>query len=200
MAITCPCFGFGHGEGGDLVLIRSRRGVEIDRLPITPLFVENFPAKGRIAIIQRWELNETDLDSPVPLGFAAAVAKRPTVQVMHLADYEQDGQETGFYLQTGPSFCNRSSGVVIGVSKRNPRLHAIGTASNPSAPLYLEPQNWEALRRSSGPIEVLDWGCSFVGVPEKTLQLRWTPIGVDGTRREYSCDPGSRILLKEDPL
>jgi hypothetical protein len=81
--------------------------------------------------------------------------------------------------------------MVIGVSKRNPPLHVIGTASNPIKPLYMQKHEWEALRDASAPIEVLDWHCGDRGADtETTLSLRWTPRGIAGTVRDYACPSG----------
>jgi hypothetical protein len=99
--------------------------------------------------------------------------------------------------------CGKSLGLVVGVSKRNPRLHALGAAAKPGKPLYMQKGEWEALRRATGPIEVLDWPCGDHGADTETrLFLRWTPKGVVGALREYSCTqdfkPGS--LVHEEPL
>jgi hypothetical protein len=78
MAITSPCQGFALGESGDLDVVRLRNGSEIDRLAITPLFTETLGG----VMIRRWQPSEQDLDHAGDPEFAAAVAKRPTVQVI----------------------------------------------------------------------------------------------------------------------
>jgi hypothetical protein len=198
-SLTCPCQGFGYGEGGFLDLIRMRNGIELDRLPLAPFFKE-----WRVAVVQRWQ-PDTDKDFKLSMrpDFPAIVAKRPITQVMHLADYDHDGLPDEFYLQTEAQPCGKSFGIVIGISKRNPRLHAFGTASKPHKPLYLQKEEWEALRDASGPIEVVDWGCGdHASDTQTTLRLRWTPAGIDGSRRTFACTPDDKpgILTGEEPL
>ena len=198
-SLTCPCQGFGYGEGGPLDLIRVRNGVELDRLPLTPFFEDR-----RVAVVQRWQPDtHKDFKLSMRPDFPAIVAKRPITQVMHLADYDHDGLPNDFYLQTEARPCGKSFGIVIGISKRNPRLHALGTASNPGHPLYMQKDEWEALRHASGPIEVLDWSCGDHGSDKQnTLRLRWTPEGIDGSRRTFACtvDHKPGVLIGEEPL
>jgi hypothetical protein len=204
VSLTCPCTGFAYGEGGTLDLLRMQNGIEFDRLPLAPLFDERFGSKDSVAIVQRWRADTgKDFDLAMREDFPAIVAKRPTTQVMHLADYDHDGLSSEFYFQTEALPCGKSLGIVLGVSKTDPRLHAFGTASNPGKPLYMQKENWEALRDASGPIEVLDWACGDHGSDtQTTLRLRWTPNGIDGSRRTSACDPDGRpgILTGEDPL
>jgi hypothetical protein len=65
----------------------------------------------------------------------------------------------------------------------------------------MQRENWEALRDASGPIEVSDWPCGDHGADtETTLRLRWTPDGVEATRREFTCPPKPKRLINEQPL
>src|ERR1035438_7729943 len=125
ISLTCPCTGFAYGEGGDLVLTRSRGGEEIDRLRLTPLFDGESPTEDRVSVVQRW-LPDYDKDFQYSSmeGFPGVVSKRPVVQVMHFADYEHNGLGSEFYLQTESLPCGKSVGVVIGVSRKNPRRQA----------------------------------------------------------------------------
>jgi hypothetical protein len=202
ISLTFPCTGFAYGEGGDLVLTRSAFGTEIDRLAVTPFFQETFGGTGIVAIIQRWQA-DYDADSELSStdDFPSVVANRPVVRVMHFADYDHDGQQTEFYLHTETAPSTKNIGVVIGLSRKNPRLHAFGTASNPTEPLYMLKENWEALRDATGPIEDPFWTCDDHGADtETTLRLGWTENGIEGTRREFSCPPGDKRLLEEQPL
>jgi hypothetical protein len=193
-----------------MYVVRLRNGNEIDRLHLTPLFTEEQPQgsrpdKGPGAALQRWPVDyEKDFKDSEREDFSKLVSERPVVQLMHFADYDHDGKATEFYLQTESLPCGKSIGVVIGISRREPKLHVFTTTSNPGKPLYLQKREWEALRdSSSGVVEVEDWACGDHGADIQTeVVLRWSATGVDGTSREYTCPaPGQkRQLLKEGSL
>ena len=197
-SLTCPCMGFAYGEAGDLFLTRLRRGRGLERLHLTPFFTEG---SGK-AIVQRWPADyDRDFKDSERPDFSILVGKRAIVEVMHFADFDHDGRNTEFYLQTESVPCGTSVGIVIGTSSSNPRLHVFGRASNPGAPLYLNKRAWEAVRDASGPVEVPDWACDDHGAETETrLQLQWSPKGIEGVRMEYSCPPEPRRLLRKAPL
>ncbi|HTW25166.1 MAG TPA: hypothetical protein VMD78_16310 [Candidatus Baltobacteraceae bacterium] len=197
---TCPCMGFAYGESGDLYLTRIRDGVEVDRLHLTPLFGNE---RNQVATVQRWPVYDLDFDNQGSPRLADDVSQRPAVRVMHFADYDHDGHATEFYMETESGPCGKNTGVVVGVSSDNPKLHALGTASHPDAPLYLHKMEWEALRAATAAVEVEDWACGDHGSPTETKdELYWTGRGIEGVRREYSCPAAgeSRSLLDQKPL
>jgi len=199
VSLTCPCMGFAYGEIGDLYLVRLRNGSEIERLHLTPLFGEE-PG----AAVQRW-LPDDDKDFQLAErdDFVELVSQRPIVRVMQLADYNHDGMATKFYLQTESDPCGKSAGVLIGISKSDPRLHVFGTASHPGKPLGLFKWEWDALKGSTGPVTVTDWECGDHGADTRTeVRLHWSGDTVDGVRREYSCpsDNAKPVLISEKPL
>jgi len=197
-SLTCPCNGFAYGEGGDLYLVRVRRGTEYDRLHLTPLF-EN-PEQ---AVLQRWPTDDKDLGAASSPGFAEEVAKRPIVKVMQLADYDHDGRATEFLLTVENLACGHQQRVLIGLSRQNPRLHAFGTVLHPDKPLEMRKGMWEALRNAKSPVTVLDVSCGDHGSDgEGELQLRFTPRGIDVKQRNYACIPDGKRgrLLSESPL
>ena len=199
-SLTCPCEGFAFGEVGDLFLVRLCNGTEIDRLNLTPLFGET-PG----AVVQRWPV-DYDQDDPNSEreDFATVVRKRPVVQLMQFEDYDHDGRKTEFYLQTEAISCGHRDGVVIGVSKSDPRLHVFGTTSNPGKPLGLEKREWDALRDAKAhATQILDWSCGDHGAETQTeITVEWSVAGIDGVRREYTCpaEGQSRTLVSEKPL
>ena len=200
VAITCPCHGFAYGESGDLYLVRTRNGQEIDRLHLTPLFEE-----AGTAVVQRWPKDDRrDFNSPDKEDISKMVSKRSIVNVMHLEDYDHDGNKTEFYLQTESAPCGKSIGVVVGLSTNNAQLHVFSTAANPSKPLYMQRKEWQALRdASSNAVDVRDWACGDHGAETQTeLHLQWSANGIDGKRREYTCPPNheARKLISESPL
>ncbi len=197
-SLTCPCTGFAYGEAGDLFLLRLRDGRETERLHLTPFFTED-PGK---AVIQRWPADfDRDFKNAEREDFPSLVRQRPVVRVMRLGDYDHDGRATEFYLQTEALPCGKSFGVVIGVSKLNPRLHVFGAASNPGAPLYMQKRGWEALRRATGPVDILDWQCEdHAAGAETRLRIHWTAKGIEGVRRRYTCPPEPRRPISQEPL
>ncbi len=203
IALTCPCRGFAYGESGDLDLIRTRDGVVLDQLRLTPLFDESGTGMQG-AILQRWETDYgRDFDRLDRPDFPLAVAERPVVRIMDFKDYNHDGQSTEFYLQTETEPCGKSFGIVIGVSKENPSLHVFGAASNPGHPLVIQKFEWEALARASEPVRLTDWYCADHGAEEtRMIELSWSAAGIDGRRLTYSCtgsgEPGK--LISADPL
>jgi hypothetical protein len=200
VSLTCPCTGFAYGEAGDLFLTRIRNGIQIDRLHLTPFFTEEPQA-----VVQRWPANDrTDFKLSEREDFPKLVSKRPIVQAMHFADYDHDGKATEFYLQTEAQPCGKSTGVVIGLSTSNSRLHIFSSESTPGKPLYLQRREWEALRQArSGSAKIVDWLCGDHGAETQTeLELRWSANGIDGVRREYTCPSGHepRRLISTNPL
>lgn len=204
MSLTCPCSGFAYGEGGHLTLFRMRDGEVIDSLDLSPFFVDGPADNEKTAVVRRWEPDyDKDFEAMKQHDFPALVAKRRTVQVMHFADYEHSGWRSEFYLPTESGPCGHMSGIVIGVSKRNPHLHALGTVAKPAKPLHMQKEEWDALLGASGPIEVVDRHCGDHGADtEWRLWLRWTPKGIDGSQREYNCSPEGRPgkFVKKEPL
>jgi hypothetical protein len=198
---ACPCEGFSYGEGGDLFLLRLRNGVEIDRLHLTPFFSE---WTDKLAVLQRsarlFDLDEKLFERD---DFPALVSKRPTVQVMHLADYDHDGMSAEFYLQTAAIPCGRSVGVVLGLSKSNRRLHALESTGDPGTPLTMLRDAWVALRDAKDPVELKTWSCGDHGaLQEERVRLDWTSKGIRGLSRTFTCsfDGGPQTLVGEEPF
>ena len=202
MAITCPCQGFAYGEAGQLDLVRLKNESEIDRLELTPLFERLF-FKGNVATVQRWEPREKDFTNLEAVGFESQVHSRPVVKIMNVADYNHDGQATEFFLQTGVKPCGKVMGIVVGVTKRDPRLHVFGTVLNPNKPLVLQRMEWVALLTAAHPGEILDWPCGDHGSEsEVDLDITASNGEIQGIRREYACtEAGIRgKLLSEQPF
>ncbi len=192
---TCPCAGFSFAEGGDATLIRTKGKKEIERLPLafdangdTPPFDEG--PETPHTVIQRWERQPGDRESD---DLSTFVQNRPVTHVMYFGDYDHDGQRSEFLLPTGTSPCGRQVGVVIGVSKSNPKLHAFGTALHPNQPLIADRRAWDALLTNPGPVKVTTWPCGEHGAETETeLELQIVPQGIKATRREYACGPNGR--------
>ncbi len=206
-AVSCQCCGFNYGEGGEMDLVRLQGGREIERLSITAMFQEPQPPvfderdSGRIAVIQRWPYSLDDQERALERAdWPSVVAKRAPVTIMNLRDYEHDGQSGQFYLQTSAGPCGSRNGIVIGVSKRNPKLHAISTVLHPDKPVILRNVVWRGLRLSGGVAEPFELTCGDHGADfEIRVRLTWTAKGLIGLRRTFGCPPESQ-LIREEPF
>jgi hypothetical protein len=203
MAITCPCSGFAYGESGQLDLVRLVNQHEIERMELSAFFDEVPTSEKGNAVVQRWKLQNKDNVEDGSEDFAARVRLRPTTKIMEFADYNHDSLASEFYIQTATDPCGKHSGIVVGVTRKNPKLHVFGTALNPDKPLMLHWPAWDALRKAKGTIEVLDWKCGDHGSDiESDLELRTIDGVIAGVRRDYNCtNAGKRgRLISETPF
>jgi hypothetical protein len=200
-ATSCPCTGFAYGQSGQLELVRSTEGREIDRLELTPFFDNESPDRGA-ATLQQWEPGEKDVDELGSDSFLAQVRARPLARIMHFADYNHDGSSTEFFLQTGVEPCGKTVGIVIGVTPSHPWLHAFGTALHPDKALVLQKREWEALLKASGPTEVLDWPCGdHCSDTETDMALSAMNGSIKAVRREFECtESGNRGRLVHEQV
>ena len=158
---TCPCEGFAYGEKGDLDLVRTRPGQPDERLRLNALFPDGD------AVIPRWAPSDAEKKSLAPAKPADLVA-RPLVTVMNLGDYDHDGRASELVLQVGALPCGHTQSVVVGVDKRNPHLHAFGTAEKPGEPVVLEhTRDWEKIRGKL-PVTLIETPCGDHGADDDT--------------------------------
>jgi hypothetical protein len=205
-AMTCPCGGFAYAEQGQLDLVRVRNSTEIERLKLTPLFEKNLVDQHG-AMLQKWPLEENDYkDYSKDFGaerFAQRVRLRPVAKVMQFADYNHDGNATEFFLQTGAAPCSKIFGVIVGVNRSNQRLHVFGSIANPNRPLVLQKAEWEALLRTTRPVELLDWKCGDHGSGREIhVALNIQKGNIRAIRRIFECmdDGKPGRLLEEKPF
>ncbi|MBI3716252.1 MAG: hypothetical protein HY255_09690 [Betaproteobacteria bacterium] len=190
---TCPCTGVSYGEQGKLFLVRARPLGAIERLALAGLVSGQYDSmadEGSIAL-RRWQRQDgdpLDEDSAEAKSLPIAVAKRPLSDAMVMGDYDHDGAQTEFLVRIGHLPCGRQMMVLVGTSKKNPRLHAFSSLAHPERPLVLQLHEWQAMLRAQGPVTVLDWPCDDHGSEneiEKTLFAHEGIIEVH--RRVYSC-------------
>lgn len=187
-ALTCPCIGFAYGEEGDLVLERQRPGMPSERMPLTPLFADVFDgsaAAAPVAMLPRWQTRLRDIGhNPT----AATIRARPIVRTMRLRDYNHDGIAGEFLLQVQAGPCGHHGLVAVGVTRVNPRLHALATTEHPERPLVLESWQWAALARNARPRPLRDVACLDHGSDEETrLVLRTERGRLHATRITSTC-------------
>jgi hypothetical protein len=203
--ITCPCQGFAFGEQGSLNLTRTHKNKVVESLSLTPLFNNDFDAPDikKKAILRRWDVKRNDADLEDTVEFEKIVHQRPLSTIMHFADYNHDGQATEFFLQTGVLPCGKRMGVVVGISKQWPNLHAFGTSLHPSTPLEMNEQNWKVFLRSKTPVRVMEWRCGDHGSDTETeIELNSNKEGISAILRQYQCsEKGQRgALIEKKPL
>jgi hypothetical protein len=164
-----------------------------DRLPLTPMFDIEDSLWGRTAVLPRWPEREADIkavDKEPVEQFAASIRRRAEVEIMQLHDFDHDGRSTEFFLQLTSAPCGKRMGIVVGVSRDRPMLHAFGSAANPEKPLILRVDHWLALARSSRPSPRIDWRCGDHGTSEEEeLVLRADGRAIRVTRNFYQCGP-----------
>lgn len=196
----CPCNGFAFGEMGDLVLVRVRPGKKDERLRLKDFFLDGYFIVTPLPILRRWDTKDSDYDDKDKPGFVDMVKQRPLAQIMKFADYDNDGRATEFFIQTGSIACGKRVGIIVGISRDNPHLHAFSSAKNTKEPLLLYDHQWEALSRSQGrPVRVIDWSCGDHGSDTNVeLELKAVKGKIFIKRRTYQCtESGKRGKLIE---
>jgi hypothetical protein len=177
---TCLCAGLAFGEKGHLDLVRARPGMPDETLSLDHLSEE--------LVVQRWVPAKGSVPDPIPLE---DIKKRPTAEVMRLADYDHDGRATEFVLQIDAgSPCGRTPSVLVGISKAVPALHVFGTVEAPKTTLVLEHRSdWEKLRQSAT-TTLIETACGDHGAEEEaSLQVRIDAAGFHATPKTRPCPP-----------
>ena len=113
---------------------------------------------------------------------------RPISRIMKFGDYDRDGRASEFLLQIGTLPCGKRMTIAVGISKKNPRLHAFTSFKNPDKPLILRTEQWESLRKAAAPFETPQWLCGDHGSDVEIVYLLQAKNGtVRATRRTYAC-------------
>jgi len=173
------CIGLAFGEQGDLDLVRLRPGSPEERLNLSPLFG---PDGTSNATLQHWNrmairtalgkvaprIDETHPD-------VDAIKTLPIVDIMKLRDYDDDGRATEFELPivTNPFAWPKSA--VVGISKRNPHLHAFDTVEHAGTPLIFP--DWGLIKQGTNLF--VDQHCGYRNATEEaTRTIRLDDAGL----------------------
>ena len=209
LAITCPCTGFAYGEYGNLALVRRRNGREVERMQLAPLFgMSDYPEAERVrgkAILQRWPLFVDDLSSADRSDpkLLQDIRRRRQPTTIQLADYDRDGLATEFLIQVGTLPCGKLQFAAVGISVKEPHLHALASATNPNAPLIMPRTAWDVLLKGPGTTAVTTWPCGDHGSDVRSeLVVSATNGDIRVKARDHSCpaDGTDEKLIKETDL
>jgi hypothetical protein len=208
MAITCPCLGFAYGEYGKLLLVRRRGGRVVERMDLRPLFGKSdYPEADKLkgtAYLQRWPTEDRDLEreNSEDRKLISDIKHRPAPLIMGLADYDRDGNATEFLIQVGTLPCGKLQFAAVGVSAKNPHLHALTTIANPGTPLIMPLNAWQALLKGPGPSTVPIWDCGDHGSDVRgDLVVSASDGKVSVKERHFSCShdsPSAKPVTEED--
>ncbi|MBX3228498.1 MAG: hypothetical protein KIT84_07590 [Labilithrix sp.] len=155
---TCPCWSFAYGERGDLELARMRPDEPED------VFVFRKHMEGDPEL-QHW-IPDKD-DPPGDALSLAEIKKRPVFDAMEIADYDHDGRATELAFRIGVGgACGHTSYVrLVGLTKKNPKLHLFGPA--------LLKKEWDRIRTMDvpGSLKVIDYACGDHGTTEEESRV-----------------------------
>jgi hypothetical protein len=209
VAVTCPCSGWAYAEYGELALVRSRGGREIERMDLRPLFGQlDYPAADNMdgsAVLQRWPLKPDDLDreSKGDPNLVAEIKRRAAPVIMNLADYDRGGASTKFLIQVGALPCGKLQFAAIGITPKAPKLHALTSSAHPDTPLVMPLAAWQALLKSPGPTAVPTLACGDHGSETRSeLVVSANGGAIRARDREFSCPANGQTetLIKETDL
>jgi hypothetical protein len=152
------------------------------------------------AQLPRWPVLDGDfeLSERDPKALAVSLTTRKLVKIMKIADYDHDGWATKFPLQVCSVPAGTRLAILVGTSRRQPKLHAFGTVLHPNQPLYIRAQQWdELLNEKTTPLRVVVLSCGNHGSEEQwEYELRTDQKGIHATKFVYSCGDG----FSPDPL
>ncbi len=155
---TAPCQAVEYGEKGHLELVREHGSDPPDVLGLDSLFSDNSAELPRY---------KTEKNDPIDSVDVAKIKARPVVSVMKLGDYDHDGRETEFVIATGTAVFGHTTGAVVGISKKDPKLHVFKAADG--TPLLLDHlSSWEKVRTAkTSPVSIVTISCGDHGSTEE---------------------------------
>lgn len=165
-SITEPCRGLAFGEYGDLWLVRKRHGREVERMDLKPIFGHfDYPEADKLegrTWLQRRAMKLSDIGRS-GRAFVAEVERRPITTIMKFADYDRDGHATEFLIQVGTMAGGVQIFAAVGVSARNPHLHALSSVEKPDTALEMQYRPWRTLLTATRPTRMTTWECDDHG-------------------------------------
>lgn len=179
---SCPCAAFAFGEVGDLDLVRVRPGSPDERLHLNPLFDEHD------AKLRRW-LPTAAEQKALKAPSATELQARAVAPIMTFADYDHDGRATEFLLAVDSMPCGHVPTIVVGIDKKNPKLHAFSSAEKPEEPLTLErPGDWDKVK-AKVPVDLTEIPCGDHAAEIEThVTVSIDDAGVHANKTTKKCN------------
>ena len=177
---TCPCNGEEFGEKGDLDLVRQRPGEPEDRLGLNALFDD------RDAVLPRWAPTERERKT-LKVPSQADLQTRPLVSLLKFGDYDHDGRATEFLLQVESTPCGHQASVVVGVDRKNPKLHVFSSVEALKDFLTLRPSEWEKVKTKL-PQDFVETSCGDHGSDEEdSVTISIDAAGLHAEPHQKAC-------------
>lgn len=178
---TCPCNGEEFGEKGSLDLVRARPGAGEERLNLDALFEE------RDATLPRWQVSDKERKS-LKVPTQLELQKRPLVKLMNVGDYDHDGRATEFTLQVSSTPCGHQASVLVGIDRRNPKLHVfLESTTTKDDWMVLRPTEWDKVKEKV-PQEFVEVACGDHGADEEnTVRVTADDAGLHLTHASGKC-------------
>lgn len=168
MAMTCPCSGWAYGGYGRLQLQRQRGGKVVDTLELGPLFGDALPVSNAADLAgmpwrPMYDRDWMSVEGPPDAATLSEIRRRPGLRIIDLADYDHDGVASEFLVQVDTLPCGKHLYAAVGISRLNPKLHALSSTGHPERPLIMPGQVWEALRQFPASRWTPTWECDDHG-------------------------------------
>lgn len=199
-ANTCPCEGFAYGETGRMTLIRMRDGKVLEQLKLDPLFAElEIGPADAISVMPRWPIYSKDLERADrgDKALANEIVRRPIVPAMKFASYAGGTQ---FLIQIDAGPCGHRAYVAVGITDRQPNLHALTSLGTPGRPLAMPLAAWQALASGPGDHAIVELECGDHGSEVHDDLIVAADDGrINVRRRRFQCDDTGKLgaLLSE---
>lgn len=173
---NCGC-AIGYSERDKILfLTRERNGKVIDEISVPSLGEEPDDLLNAPPPLPTWPKDGGDYKryEKIPQAqFRKEILARQKVEIMDLKDYDHDGWTTEFVMYLGwGGVCGYDHFALIGLTRRNPRLHVFGTVTNPNKPLIMRSkQEWNELltAKAGEKVRINYWSCGDHGAEEQEV-------------------------------
>ncbi len=175
---SCQCQGVAYAETGSLELVRRRLGAPTETLPLDVLF------QGGTRLV-RWAPTDDEKKNKKPAPLEAIVS-RPLVPILAFQDFDHDGRASEFLLRISAT-CDHQGTVLVGIDKKNKKLHVFASVEEPDQALVLNGEAaWQEVR-AKGSAEVLDRACASGTTDERKMHVTADASGLHASTTRKPC-------------